>query len=119
MSWLESPALIPALGLVFGLLVGSFLNVVIYRVPLGKSLLWPGSCCPACERPVRPWENIPLLSYLVLRGRCAGCGVEISARYPIVEAMVGLLFLAIAARYGASPMTPVWMAAHAAQPSGS
>jgi len=104
---LESPALV-WLGLVFGLMVGSFLNVVIHRLPLGESLLFPASRCPACERPIRPWENIPVLAYLLLRARCAGCGIHISLRYPLIEGLVGVLFMAVVCRYGASPMTLVW-----------
>ncbi len=97
-------------GFVFGLLVGSFLNVVIHRVPVGQSIAWPGSHCPACERPIRTWENIPLLSFLALRGRCAGCGISISWRYPAIEVLTGLLFLAVTLRFGVSAMTLVWMA---------
>jgi len=96
-------------GFLFGLLIGSFLNVVIFRLPNGMSLVWPGSHCPNCDRPIRPWENIPLLSYSFLRGRCRGCGVSISLRYPLVEALVGVLFAVIALRFGLTPMLPVWM----------
>ncbi|MFC7480112.1 prepilin peptidase [Luedemannella flava] len=67
---------------VFGLLVGSFLNVVIHRVPQGASLVHPPSHCPRCLAPVRPWQNVPVLSWLALRGRCAACRVPISVRYP-------------------------------------
>jgi len=101
-------------GFLFGLLIGSFLNVVIFRLPKGMSLVWPGSHCPHCDRPIRPWENIPLLSYLVLRGRCRGCGISISLRYPLVEALVGVLFALITLRFGLAPMLPVWMAFAAA-----
>ncbi len=107
-QWLVESRALAGLGLVFGLIVGSFLNVVIHRLPLGESLMFPASRCPACERPIRPWENIPVLGYLFLRGRCAGCGVHISLRYPVIESLVGLLFMAVVLRYGASPMTPVW-----------
>jgi leader peptidase (prepilin peptidase)/N-methyltransferase len=107
-QWLVESRMLAGFGLIFGLIVGSFLNVVIHRLPLGESLLFPASRCPACERPIRPWENIPILAYLFLRGRCAGCGVRISLRYPFIEALVGLLFMAVVLRYGASPMTLVW-----------
>jgi leader peptidase (prepilin peptidase)/N-methyltransferase len=107
-QWLVDSHALAGIGLVFGLLVGSFLNVVIHRLPLGESLLFPPSRCPACERPIRPWENVPVLAYLFLRGRCAGCGVHISLRYPVIESLVGLLFMAVVLRYGASPMAPVW-----------
>lgn len=79
-----------------GLLIGSFLNVVAYRVPRGESLVKPGSHCTTCGDPVRPWDNVPVLSWLALRGRCRGCGERISARYPIVELITGVVFAAIA-----------------------
>ncbi|MGH3088241.1 MAG: prepilin peptidase [Rubrobacteraceae bacterium] len=87
---------------VFGLVVGSFLNVVIHRVPLRRSIAWPGSTCPECKTPISPKDNIPLLSYLLLRGRCRSCGVRIPARYPLVEAATGLLFALGAHRFGLS-----------------
>jgi leader peptidase (prepilin peptidase)/N-methyltransferase len=79
----------------FGLVWGSFLNVVIYRVPREMSVVRPGSRCPACGVPVRPWDNIPVLGYLLLRGRARCCGATLSPRYPLVEAAGGLLSLAI------------------------
>ena len=98
-------ALLPtALG-VLGLLIGSFLNVVIHRVPAGLSLVSPGSACPACAHPVRPRDNVPVVSWLVLRGRCRDCSAPISARYPMVELATGLLFAATGWRFGASPYT--------------
>ncbi|MDE0546719.1 A24 family peptidase [Microbacterium sp. C7(2022)] len=78
----------------FGLVIGSFLNVVIYRVPAGIPLTRE-SRCPHCDEPVRPVENIPVVSWLVLRGRCAGCKAPISARYPIVELATALAFVGI------------------------
>ena len=83
-----------------GLVVGSFLNVVIYRVPLRRSVVWPASHCPACGEPIKPLDNVPLVSYLLLRGRCRNCGVRISARYPLVEALTGALFAAAAYQFG-------------------
>jgi len=80
----------------FGLLIGSFLNVVSYRLPRGESLSVPGSHCPSCEAPVRPWDNLPVLSWLLLRGRCRSCHESIGARYPIVEAVTAALFAAVA-----------------------
>ncbi len=74
-----------------GLLAGSFLNVVAWRMPRGESLLLPGSHCPGCEHPVRPYDNVPVLSWLVLRGRCRDCRAPISARYPLVEALTAAL----------------------------
>jgi leader peptidase (prepilin peptidase)/N-methyltransferase len=83
-----------------GLVVGSFLNVVIYRVPLRRSVVWPASYCPDCGEPIKPLDNVPLVSYLLLRGRCRNCGVRISARYPLVEALTGALFAAAAYQFG-------------------
>jgi leader peptidase (prepilin peptidase)/N-methyltransferase len=87
-----SPTLLSALVLIFGLMIGSFLNVVIHRLPLDQSIVKPGSHCPSCEKPVRWYQNIPLLSYLFLQGKCAECGVKIHWRYPLVEFITGLLF---------------------------
>ncbi len=86
---------------VFGALVGSFLNVVGYRLPRKESLVSPGSRCPSCGTPVRPYDNIPVLSWLLLRGRCRSCGTRISARYPIVELATALLCAAVVLDKGA------------------
>jgi len=86
----------------FGLVVGSFLNVVIHRVPRRESVVWTASHCPHCEEPIRPRDNIPLISYVLLRGRCRNCKEPISARYPAVEATTGLLFGAAAYEFGMS-----------------
>jgi leader peptidase (prepilin peptidase) / N-methyltransferase len=77
----------------FGLAIGSFLNVVIARVPAGRSLVHPGSACPGCSAPLAWHDNIPVLSYLLLRGRCRTCAMRISWRYPIVEATTAALFV--------------------------
>lgn len=77
---------------VFGLIIGSFLNVVIFRVPQGESIVKPRSHCPQCKHVLKAWELIPVLSFLVLRGRCHSCGAKISWRYPGVEFLTGLLF---------------------------
>ena len=79
------------LAAVVGAIFGSFLNVVAYRLPRGESLARPRSRCPQCETPIRPYDNVPVLSWLALRGRCRSCRAPISARYPLVEAMTGLL----------------------------
>ena len=84
-----------------GTAVGSFLNVCIHRLPLGLSLAWPASHCPSCRAPVKPYDNIPILSYLWLRGRCAGCKTRISARYPAIELFTGVLFALVGWRFGA------------------
>lgn len=83
-----------------GLVVGSFLNVVIHRVPLRQSVVWPASRCPACGEPIAPVDNVPVLSYALLRGRCRSCKARISARYPLVEALTGALFGAAAYKFG-------------------
>jgi leader peptidase (prepilin peptidase)/N-methyltransferase len=80
----------------FGCIVGSFLNVVVWRVPRGESLLSPPSHCPNCGHEIRPWENIPIISWLVLRARCSGCGLPISIRYPLGEGATGILFWLVA-----------------------
>lgn len=99
MSAVPATVLLPALG-VLGLFVGSFLNVVVHRVPDGLSVVRPGSACPSCSHPVRAYDNVPVLSWLVLRGRCRDCGARISPRYPLVEGGTALLFAATAAWIG-------------------
>jgi len=84
----------------FGLLLGSFANVVIWRFPRGESVVSPGSHCPHCCAPVRWFDNIPVLSWLVLRARCRACGTPIAWRYPLVEALSGLVWLAAALAFG-------------------
>jgi leader peptidase (prepilin peptidase) / N-methyltransferase len=79
-----------------GLLIGSFLNVVAWRLPRGESLIRPGSACPVCRTPIKPYDNVPVLSWLVLRGRCRHCGARISGRYPAVELTTAVLYVAIA-----------------------
>ena len=83
-----------------GLVVGSFLNVVVFRLPQGKSLAWPGSQCTHCKSRIRWWDNLPLLSYLLLRGKCRSCGKGISARYPVIEFLTAILFLAVEMQLG-------------------
>ena len=92
-----------------GLLVGSFLNVVIHRVPRGESLLRPGSHCPRCAAAIKAWHNVPVLGWLVLRGRCAACGAPISARYPLVELGTAALFVAVTARIGLTLALPAYL----------
>jgi len=101
-----APGAVMPIALVFGLLVGSFLNVVIHRIPLGISVAFPPSHCPECETQIKPWDNIPVLSYLWLRGHCRNCDCSISLRYPAVELVTGLLFAAVAWRFG-----PTWWTA--------
>jgi leader peptidase (prepilin peptidase)/N-methyltransferase len=85
---------------VLGAAIGSFLNVVIYRLPRRESLVSPGSRCPSCERPLSAWENVPMLSWVVLRGRCRSCGAPISSRYPIVELLTAAAFVGVALARG-------------------
>jgi leader peptidase (prepilin peptidase) / N-methyltransferase len=84
----------------FGLIVGSFLNVCIWRLPRGESIVTPGSHCPGCGKPVRPYDNIPVLSYIFLLGRCRFCRQPISLQYPLVELLTGLTFFACARQWG-------------------
>lgn len=93
--------------IVFGLLIGSFLNVVIVRLPRDQSLVKPPSHCPKCKSPVRWFQNLPVISYLALRGKCAKCQNPISVRYPIVELITALLFLAVYQRFGWSGLLVV------------
>ncbi|MDF1542593.1 MAG: prepilin peptidase [Anaerosomatales bacterium] len=85
---------------VFGLLVGSFANVVIWRFPRGESLNTPGSHCPSCGAPVRWYDNVPVISWILLRARCRSCGEPIASRYPAVELLSALLWLTAALTYG-------------------
>jgi len=84
----------------FGLVFGSFLNVCIYRLPRGLSIVWPGSACPSCKQPIQFYDNVPVLSWLLLGGRCRHCRASISSRYLVVEILTGLLFLACYAHWG-------------------
>jgi leader peptidase (prepilin peptidase)/N-methyltransferase len=86
--------------LILGLAVGSFLNVCIYRLPRSESIVYPGSRCPACGTPLKWYHNIPVASFVALRGRCAFCGSSISLAYPLVELCMGVLSLALFVRYG-------------------
>jgi leader peptidase (prepilin peptidase) / N-methyltransferase len=84
----------------FGLVIGSFLNVCIVRIPNGKSIVSPPSACPKCGAPIRPYDNIPVVSWLVLKGKCRGCQSKISGIYPAVELLTALLFLACFLAFG-------------------
>ncbi|MCS6960141.1 MAG: prepilin peptidase [Pseudanabaenaceae cyanobacterium SKYGB_i_bin29] len=86
---------------ILGACVGSFINVVVYRLPLGISIIYPPSRCPSCQTRLTPRDNIPILGWLILRGKCRYCGAPISWRYPTVELLVALLFLALVWRFGA------------------
>ena len=92
---------------IFGAIVGSFLNVVAYRLPRKESLLHPGSRCPQCGTPIKPYDNVPVLGWLWLRGRCRACGAPISWRYPAVEAATALLCALVVVKFGAD--SDVWL----------
>lgn len=98
---MERAAYVVVLGL-FGLAFGSFANVVIWRFPRGESLSSPASHCPACNHPIRWYDNVPVFSWLVLRGRCRDCGTRIAVRYPLVEALTAAGFVLAGVRWGAS-----------------
>src|SRR5271170_5929061 len=92
----------------FGLIIGSFLNVCILRIPGGKSIVMPASACPKCGTPIRPYDNIPVASYLLLAGKCRKCKTKISPMYPAVELLTGLLFLACYEVFGLSAEALKW-----------
>lgn len=105
---MPQPLLLSIAGLL-GLAIGSFLNVVIHRVPNAESLIKPGSRCPRCGAAIRSRHNIPVLGWLMLRGRCADCRAPISVRYPLVEALTAALFVAVTARFGLSWDLPAYL----------
>lgn len=96
--------------LLAGACVGSFLNVCIYRIPAGLSIVSPPSACPRCQQSIRVYDNIPVLSYLLLRGRCRACAAPIAMRYPLVETLTALAALAVFLKYGLTAATPVYFA---------
>ena len=102
--------LLIALCALFGLAVGSFLNVVIYRVPRKESIVTPPSACPSCGTPITPRDNIPVLSWVLLRGKCRSCGAAISWVYPAVELLTAGLFAGVAARFGYDWAVPAYLA---------
>jgi leader peptidase (prepilin peptidase)/N-methyltransferase len=101
-------ALLVVVAAVLGLAVGSFLNVVVWRVPRDESVVRPPSACPACGHPVRPRDNVPVVSWLLLRGRCRDCDAPISVRYPLVEATTSVLFALVVGWLGASWALPAF-----------
>jgi leader peptidase (prepilin peptidase) / N-methyltransferase len=102
-------ALIAVIAGVYGLVIGSFLNVVIWRMPRHESLVTPGSHCPGCDTPIAPRDNIPVLSWLLLRGKCRHCGEPISIRYPFIELLTAVLFAAVGAVYHDSWALPAFL----------
>ncbi len=101
--------LIVACSALFGLLIGSFVNVVIWRVPRGESVVSPPSHCPGCDTAISPRDNVPVISWLILRGRCRSCGAHISVRYPLVELACAGLFAAVGARFAHSWALPAYL----------
>jgi leader peptidase (prepilin peptidase)/N-methyltransferase len=107
---LFSPPVLDVLFFVLGAIIGSFLNVCIYRIPADRSIVRPGSRCPVCGGPIAGYDNIPLVSYLLLRGRCRKCGCNISIRYPLVELLTAALFVVFSRVLGLSIELPVTLA---------
>lgn len=101
---------IAAVVFTFGLIFGSFLNVCISRLPAGKSIVHPGSSCPKCGKSIKPYDNIPVLSYLFLTGKCRNCKARISPVYPAVELLTGALFLLCYLEFGNAVLTVKWAA---------
>jgi leader peptidase (prepilin peptidase)/N-methyltransferase len=93
----------------FGIVIGSFLNVCITRIPEGVSIVAPGSRCPRCETPIKAYDNVPILGWLWLRAKCRACGLPISPMYPLVELVTGLLFVACYVEYGLTQATVKWI----------
>lgn len=91
--------------IILGCVIGSFLNVVIYRLPRGENLSRPGSHCPVCNEEIKWYDNLPVLSYIVLRGKCRVCKTKISVQYPLIELLTGILFLLVYLKFGYSLMT--------------
>jgi leader peptidase (prepilin peptidase)/N-methyltransferase len=108
--WVIPELAIGIFAFLFGLIIGSFLNVCILRIPGGKSIVMPASACPKCGAPIRPYDNIPVLSYLFLRGKCRSCKTPISPMYPLVELITGVLFLACYLAFGLTFEALKWTA---------
>ncbi len=104
------PALAWPVWLAFGSCLGSFLNVCIYRMPKEQSIVWPASRCPHCEKPIAWFDNIPVVSWLLLRARCRNCRKPILWRYPVVELLTGLMTVATFARFGVGPVGLIYVA---------
>ena len=98
-----------AIFFLFGLIIGSFLNVCITRIPDGVSIVSPSSRCPTCNTPIKPYDNVPLVSWLILRGKCRNCSAPISVMYPAIELLTGLLFVACYLTFGLSAETLKWL----------
>ncbi len=99
---------IPTFAFLFGLCIGSFLNVCIFRIPESRSIVRPPSSCPGCATPIKFYDNIPVLSYVLLGGKCRRCKMPISIRYPLVELLTGLFVLALYFKFGLTVETPIY-----------
>ncbi len=97
---MENPLLIETIIFIIGICIGSFLNVVIYRVPKGENIAYPPSHCPKCNAFIKPWHNIPIISYIFLKGKCAYCGEKISFRYPAIEFLTGVIAVLVFQKSG-------------------
>jgi leader peptidase (prepilin peptidase) / N-methyltransferase len=103
-------SLVPALAVgLLGLLIGSFLNVVVHRVPRRESVVSPPSACPSCQTPIRARDNVPVAGWVLLKGRCRDCDAAISPRYPLVELGCAVLFAVMALRFGLDPALPAYL----------
>jgi len=96
------------LAFIFGTMVGSFLNVCVYRIPEGQSIVLPASHCRTCKKPIAMYDNIPLVSFLLLKGKCRHCGAALSIQYPLVELVTGLLAAACLLKWGAGYSAAIW-----------
>lgn len=108
-SYVKVEGVIPFFFFLFGIAIGSFLNVCISRIPEGLSIIAPGSRCPRCLTPIKPYDNIPVLSWLLLRGKCRHCALPISPMYPIVEFLTGAIFVLTFYKFGLNPATLKWL----------
>ena len=102
-------ALVAAISGIYGLVIGSFVNVVIWRVPRKESIVKPPSHCPECDAKIANRDNIPVISWILLRGHCRTCGTGISVRYPFIELLTGVLFAAVGARFAHSWALPAYL----------
>ena len=107
-------ALLAVFSFVLGSMIGSFLNVCVYRLPRGLSVVKPRSKCPKCDNPIAWYDNIPVVSWLVLGAKCRHCHTPISAQYPLVEGVTGVLFALVFWAFGFTVATPVYMTFSAA-----
>ncbi len=101
--------MIPLFFFLFGIVIGSFLNVCITRIPEGESIVSPGSRCPRCKMPIKPYDNIPIFGWMILRGKCRNCALPISPMYPVIEFLTGTLFVLMYLRFSVTLSTFKWL----------